>query len=120
MEKKKTLTILLCRGPYASEYADIGVGIAKKAMEKGYDVRMFLYMDGVWVQHARQSPKVFPNVGKELEEAIKLGADVRACERCSSARGINEEDIIEGGKITSLYDFVQMLKESDRVLPILG
>ncbi len=44
----KTLTILLNRGPYESEYADLAVNFALKAKEKGHNDNLYLNCDGDW------------------------------------------------------------------------
>ena len=117
--KGKTLTILLLRGPYISEYADIASILAFTARKKGYKVNVFLYLDGAWLQHIKGF-KEFSNPGDWLKRAIRKGAVVRACERCSSARDLTPDDIMKGIEQSGLYSFVDMLAESDRVLTFTG
>ena len=116
----KNVTILLSRGPYSSEYADMALKFANHALDKGYDVNMFLYQDGVWVQHANQGPKIFPNIGRLLEEAISKGMQIKACERCSKARGVNDDNIMECCNITGLYDFVDWVAHADKTITFSG
>ena len=118
-QKDKTLTILLLRGPYVSEYADIASVLALTARKKGYKVNVFLYLDGAWMQHLKGF-KEFSNPGDWLKRAIRKGAVVRACERCSAARDLTKEDCIEGVEQSGLYSFVDMMAESDRVLTFTG
>ena len=118
-EKDKTLTILLTRGPFISEYADLAANLALKARRKGYKVNMFLYLDGTWVPHVK-SDKDYSNPGEWLKWAIKKGVTVRACERCSSARDITEDDIQDGVVISGMYTFIDMLAESDKVITFTG
>lgn len=117
--ENKVLTLLLTRGPFISEYADLAVNLALKARKKGYKVNMFLYLDGAWLPHVK-TDKDYSNPGEWLKWAIKKGVTVRACERCSSARDLNEEDIQDGIKISGLYSFIDMLAESDKVLTFTG
>jgi len=118
-EKGKTLTILLLRGPFISEYADLATNMALKARRKGYKVNMFLYLDGAWLPHVKTF-KDYSNAGEWLRWAIKKGVNVKACHRCSSARDLTEDDIMEGVEIAGLYSFLDMLAESDRVLTFTG
>ncbi|MDO9536986.1 MAG: DsrE family protein [Thermoplasmata archaeon] len=118
-EKDKTLSILLLRGPYVSEYAEIASKLALTARKKGYKVNMFLYLDGVWLQHIKGF-KDFSNPGDWLKRAVRKGVTVRACERCSSARDLTPDDTIKGIEQSGLYSFVDMLAESDRVLTFIG
>ena len=118
-DKDKTLSILLLRGPYVSEYADLASIIALTARKKGYKVNMFLYLDGAWLQHIKEF-KDFSNPGDWLKRAVRKGVTVKACKRCSSARDISEDNIIKGIEQAGLYCFVDMLAESDRVLTFTG
>ena len=70
--KAKTLTIVLNRGPFISEYADMAVALARSAKKKGYNVNLYLYLDAVWVAHIKRD-KNFSNVGERLRWAVKRG-----------------------------------------------
>ncbi len=118
-DKGKTLTILLLRGPYISEYADLATNVALKARKMGYRVNLFLYLDGAWLGHIK-TEKEYSNAGEWLRWAIKKGVNVKACHRCSEARDLNEDDIIPGVEISGLYGFLDMLAESDKVLTFTG
>ncbi len=109
----KTLTILLNRGPYSSEYADLAVKMAMKAKEKGHDVNLYLYVDAVWVPHVKEE-KPYENVGRLLREAMEKGVNVKSCARCAEAR--DATDVIEGIPLVGLFDFTRWLKESDKVI----
>lgn len=119
MNKKKTLTILLTKGPYVSESSDLAVNMALKAKKMGYNVNIFLYLDGTWVSHLT-SDKEFNNPGEWINWAIKKGINVCSCERCSIARDLKEGEIIKGIKITGIFRFIDMLRESDKVLTFGG
>ena len=117
--EKKTLTILLTKGPYVSEAADMALNTALKAKRMGYNVNMFLYLDGSWISHIKNE-KDFNNPRDLLQWAIKKGINVGACERCSSARDIPETDMVDGMKITGFYWFIDRIKESDALLTFGG
>ena len=119
MSKKKTLTILLTKGPYVSESADMAIQTALKAKKMGYNVNIFIYLDGVWNAHIKEE-KGFNNPGEWIKWAIKKGINVSACERCSKARDLDQSDILDGIKISGSYKFIDMLKESDKVLTFGG
>ena len=114
----KTLTLLLHRGPYESEYADLAVNYALKAKEKGYNVNIWLYGDGVWTAHVKRQ-KEYPNVGERLRKALKEGVNVKICSRCAEARDLVKGDIIEGIPMVGLFDFTDWLDESDKVLTFM-
>jgi|TARA_B100000315_G_C14047942_1_gene350541 sulfur relay (sulfurtransferase) complex TusBCD TusD component (DsrE family) len=115
----KNLTILLNRGPFVSEYADLALKMAIKAREKGYGVNLYLYVDGVWAPHIK-SQKPFANVGQRLRDALALGVNVKVCNRCADARDVVSGDVIEGIPLVGLFDFTEWLHSSDRVLTFTG
>jgi sulfur relay (sulfurtransferase) complex TusBCD TusD component (DsrE family) len=115
----KTLTILLNRGPFVSEYADLALKVAIKAREKGHQVNLYLYVDGVWAPHVK-AQKPYANVGQRLREAMKLGVNVKICNRCADARDVAAGDVIEGIPLVGLFDFTEWLRSSDRVLTFTG
>lgn len=119
MSEKKTLTILLTKAPYVSEAADMALYTALKAKKMGYNVNLFLYLDGVWNAHIT-SEKEFNNPGEWFKWAIKKGIFVGLCERCSNARDLNDENIVEGLVICGTYKLMDLLKSSDKVLTFGG
>ena len=118
-KKSKTLTILLIKGPYVSEAADIAFRTALKAKQMGYDVNVFLYLDGTWNSHLT-GDKNFNNPGDWLKRLIRKGVTVKSCERCSEARDLNSTNIVEGLEISGTPTFLDFLKQSDKVLTFGG
>jgi tRNA 2-thiouridine synthesizing protein D len=127
----KKLLLTLWRGPYASQYADILWQIADKALDMGYHVDIFLYMDAVHGMKTLQEPKKFPNVGEHLKQLAKRGVNIVACSRCSTARGYvegeaNEKGVypssqcVEGIRIMSLYQLPELAKQNERLITLTG
>ncbi|MEM2873698.1 MAG: DsrE family protein [Nitrososphaerales archaeon] len=126
--RNKTLALMLFSSPYRSQYADHLCRIAEKAMEKGYNVEIFLYGDGVHAQMNNQTPKTFFNVGESLKRLAEKGALIKSCLICSQARGYIEGDFDEKlGKYPSskalntvefctIYGFVDMILKADKLL----
>ena len=124
----KTLTIYLLTGPYTYEDTDIALQMCEKALQKGYGVNLFLYMNGVHVPKIGQKTVKFPNVEDRVGKLIRLGLNVKACVRCAAARGYveGEQDektgifpsrqYVEGARITSIFDFPDWIKTSDKVI----
>ena len=121
-EEKKTLTIILTEGPYRSQYVEIAHNIAESALNIGYKVNLFLYMDATHIPKKNQNPHSFPNVGERLRLLIKKGANVRACVRCATARGhaCDKASYLKGVSITSVYDIPEWVKKSDKVITLSG
>lgn len=114
-KKTKTLTILLTKGPYVSEAADIALKTALEAKKKGYVVNVFLYLDGTWVAHLVKD-KEFNNPGDWLKRVIRKNINVAVCERCSHARDLRKDNTIEGSNISGSYKCLEFISESDKVL----
>ncbi|UTB32779.1 MAG: DsrE family protein [Methanobacterium sp. ERen5] len=120
LSNRKVLVIVLLDGPYISQYADIGYNMANTALKMGYDVKIFLYMDGVHLPRKKQDPSILPNISGNFEELIKKGCEIRACIRCAAARGyINESDYLKKVEITSVYDLAEWMNENSKVV-LLG
>jgi tRNA 2-thiouridine synthesizing protein D len=119
---------MLFSGPYGSQDADHMVRIAEAALDQGYQVRIFLYGEGVHAQLANQSPKAFFNVGEGIERLKEKGADIVSCVRCSQARGYVDGEFEEGAdrypsdkasdavRIFSLYGFMDIINDADRLI----
>jgi tRNA 2-thiouridine synthesizing protein D len=115
----KTMVIQLRTGSMMSMDSNVAVKLARAALERGYNVRMFEYGEGITVIKEGQDPKRFPNVGKELTELVDKGLTVVACETCSVARGIHRGEEVKGTKIGSLTnDFSKFIKEGDKMVTI--
>ncbi len=116
----KTLTIVLNRGPISSEYADMALKTALKARDKGYDVNIWLHIDGVWLAQLRKD-KQGDNTGKRLKEARARGVQIKICGRCTDLRDMGKAgETIEGMPILGLPDLISWLRTSDQVITFTG
>ncbi|MDD1770740.1 MAG: DsrE family protein [Methanomassiliicoccales archaeon] len=132
VEGKKTLGIMLIGAPYGTQHADHFCRITERALDKGYNVEVFLYGDSVHAQMNDQRPKTFFPVGETLQRVIKKGAKVYSCEICSIARGYisgelkdgkkdySSTKVMEGVQFTTIFGFAEMLKRADKVISIGG
>jgi len=115
----KVLTILLIKGPYVSEAADMAFHTALKAKQMGYMVNVFLYLDGTWNSHLT-GDKNYNNPGDWLKRLIRKGVNVKSCERCSNARDLTEKNIINEVQITGSSKLIDFLMNSDKILTFGG
>ncbi len=115
----KTMVIQLRTGSMMNMDSNVAVKLARAALEKGYNVRMFGYGEGITTIKEGQDPKRFPNVGKELGELVQKGLVVVVCETCCAARGIHRGEEVKGTKIGSLTnDLSKFVKEGDTMVTI--
>jgi tRNA 2-thiouridine synthesizing protein D len=116
---KRTLLIHLRSGSMMNMDSNLTVKLARAALDKGYNVRIFGYGEGITMIKEGQEPKRFPNVGKELTELAEKGATIVVCETCSVARGIHRGEEIKGSKVGSLTnDLSKFVAEADRIVTI--
>jgi tRNA 2-thiouridine synthesizing protein D len=89
---------------------------AYTALLEGHKVNIFLVEDGIFVGKKNQDPTSYDNVGKWMHDVIEEGANVKACGVCMKARGLSEDELIEGISKTTMNGFVEMCAEADSVL----
>jgi len=112
-----TISFLFFSGPYQSESPETTIELARAALEKGIDVKIFCYMDAVnCVKTGQKKVPGVTNIEEQFRDLIMKGADVRLCTLCMLVRGT--KDYIEGAKRAGTPDIADMAEESDRVLVI--
>lgn len=112
----KTLTIIVTRGPYISQAPDLAVNSALEARKMGYNVNLFLYLDGVFSSHLTKE-KPYSNPGEWLRWCVRKGVNVAMCSRCAEARDLAETCAIEGIRFGAVWgDLTKWISESDKVL----
>jgi sulfur relay (sulfurtransferase) complex TusBCD TusD component (DsrE family) len=115
----KTLCIQLRTGTMMNMDTNVASKLAKAAADKGYEVKIFGYGEGVFLIKEGQEPKRFPNVGKETKELAEKGGEVVVCETCCAARGVHRGEEIKGTKIGSITnDMSRFVAKSDRLVTI--
>ncbi len=93
----KQITIIIDDGPYGSEKPYNALRLALGLSPDETKVNVFLLADGVWAAQSGQSvPQGYYNIQKMLQIALSSGAKVKACGTCMTARGLDEEKVIEG------------------------
>lgn len=115
-EKNKTFTIIIADGAYTKERPFTMLRFAYTALLEDHRINIFLVEDGIFVGKKNQDPSAYDNVGKWMKDVISEGATVKACGACMKARGITEDELIEGIKKTTMNGLVEMCVEADNVL----
>ncbi len=115
-EKRKTFTIVIGDGAYTSERPYTMLRFAYTALLEDHKVNIFLVEDGIFVGKKNQNPTTYDNIGKWMTDVISEGANVKACGVCMKARGLSEDELIDGIEKTSMNGFVEMCEEADNVL----
>lgn len=114
MEK---ITIVLQDAPYGNEKVWNALRLSQALVSTGMGVRVFLYGDSVIsAKKGQATPGGYYNIGDMMAELIKRGVEVKACHTCCKARGIKEEDFIEGAQIGKTMDLAHWIKDGGQVM----
>jgi sulfur relay (sulfurtransferase) complex TusBCD TusD component (DsrE family) len=116
------LIIFLCDSPFQHESVDHSIEIASKALEKGHEVNLYLMMDGVYNPITTQSGEPFhvDSISERLKQLMEKGASITGCRVCMELRGVNQTNIQEGVDIGGIFDFSEMIGDTDVVLNMIG
>jgi sulfur relay (sulfurtransferase) complex TusBCD TusD component (DsrE family) len=116
--EKKTLGILLLTAPYTYQNSHTFYDLAKAALEKGYGVKVFLFVDAVNNAKLGQDPDPDIPMNDKFQELADAGAEFQACGLCTSARGFDQRgsDFIEGVEVSGLTELAEQIGESERFI----
>ena len=93
--------------------------LARAALDRGHEVMVFGYGEGVTAIKDGQDPRRFPNVGKILQDYTQEGMLVTVCETRCYARGIKRGEEFPGSKIGSMTnDLSVFVSDADRMVTI--
>ena len=121
----KSLGLLFFSGPYQSEAAETVCKLANAALDKGYKVQIFTYMDAANATLDNQKiVEGIYNIGEGITEIVEKGALIRVCNLCLMVRGTSKNMMKvkseKGGRIkrAGTPDLAQIIDETDRYLVI--
>jgi tRNA 2-thiouridine synthesizing protein D len=111
-------TILVHEGPYNHQAADTAYNFTKAAIEKGHSIeRVFFYHDGVHnVINTAAPPQDDRNIYTRWSELGKSGVDMVVCIAAAKRRGLQNENIVEGTRISGLGQLADAVLGSDRLV----
>lgn len=115
-EKKKIFTVVIGNGAYTSERPYTMLRFAYTALLDGHKINIFLVEDGIFVGKKNQNPTTYDNVGKWMTDVIQEGANIKACGVCMKARGLMDEELMDGISKTTMHGFLEMCEEADNIL----
>lgn len=112
-------SVLVNEGPFTHQAADSAYHFVKAAIAKGHEVsRVFFYHDGVNVGNRLSAPqqddrnlvKLWGEMGKEH------GLDLVICVAAALRRGIKDDVLAEGFRISGLGQLIEAGMEADRLV----
>ncbi len=115
---KKTLGILLMTSPYTFQNSHTFYDLCKAMLEKGYGVKVFLFVDGVNNAKLNQEPDPDRAMSDKFLELASAGVEFQACGLCTSARGFSQRgsDFVPGVEVTGLTEFAEQVGQVDRFI----
>jgi tRNA 2-thiouridine synthesizing protein D len=111
--------ILINEGPYTHEASDSAYLFARAALEKGHEIqRVFFYHDGVnnstRLTEPPQDDRHIVNRWSKL--AQDHGLDLVVCVAAALRRGIKDENLAPGFRISGLGQLIESGIKSDRMV----
>ncbi len=108
--------IILNEAPYGSERSYNGLRLAKALTSADASVTVFLLADAVVCAKSGQKvPQGFYNIELMLKSAIRKG-EVLLCGACMDARGLTDDDILEGARRSTMPELAERTLSAEKVL----
>ncbi len=111
--------ILVNEGPYTHQAADTAYQFAKAALEKGHQIhRVFFYHDGV--NNATKMTEPPQDDRNIVDRWSKLGqehgVDLVVCVAAALRRGIRDDNLAPGFRISGLGQLIESGVQADRMV----
>jgi uncharacterized protein involved in oxidation of intracellular sulfur len=108
---------ILNDAPYGNERAYNALRLASAlAAKEGQPVRLFLMGDAVACAKTGQKvPEGYYNVQLMLGKVLRKG-EVGLCGTCMDARGLRDDELVEGARRSTLAQLSDWTAEADKVL----
>jgi len=113
------MTIIVNGAPYGEERVWNALRLALTSVSAAIDLKVNLFLLGDAVSAAKKgqnTPQGYYNLEKTLKDLISQKVKIVACGTCLCARGLNQEDLIEGIEMGTMMTLAHWIKESQKVL----
>lgn len=112
--------MLLTLGPFQFENWETAYNLSLAALDKGHEVKLFYYLDGVYNPIKYQTFPDMPVMPKDrFAELVSKGAKIIACGICVNARGLEKgKDYIPGVVVGGLPDFAEIVSDVDALVTL--
>ena len=112
-----SIVLIIDAPPYGDERPYNCLRLAQALLAAGEWIELFLLGDGVQVARAGQDPRgAHASLEVMLAELILNGAVVTLCGTCCQARGLREDELVEGARVGTIHDLADVVRRSDKVL----
>ncbi len=113
------ILIILNDPPYGTERVYNGLRLAMNLQAKHEEVELtvFLMADAANAAKAgQQTPNGYYNIERMLASVARKGAPILVCGTCMDARGLTQEDLLEGASRSTMDALSQATVDADKVL----
>lgn len=115
----ETLTLILTTASYGDERIWNGLRLSKAVVSVSIKMKVNIFLLGDAVTAAKKGqkpPEGYYNLEQMLKELMDFGVPVIVCRTCANARGLSQEDLIEGVKLGTMMDLAHWIEDSQKVL----
>ncbi|MEJ1298854.1 MAG: DsrE family protein [Candidatus Sedimenticola sp. (ex Thyasira tokunagai)] len=110
------ILIILNDPPYGTERSYNGLRLAKTLIDTESKVTLFLMADAVACAKGGQKvPQGFYNIELMINSIIRRG-EVLLCGACMDARGLSDDDIVQGAQRSTMKELGERTLAADKVL----
>jgi uncharacterized protein involved in oxidation of intracellular sulfur len=105
--------------PYGTERTYNGLRLANNLSKKSESVEVTVFLMGDAVSAAKagqQTPNGYCNLERMLKGLIGRGGKVLLCGTCMDARGLQEQELLEGSRRSSLDELTELTLVADKLL----
>ncbi len=116
------ITIQTMSPPYTCQDMDTALNIAEAALNRGHEVRLFLFSDAVLAANADVKPvRIDRNIPARMKSLIaEKGLRVDICGICMEYRGLLRDHIVEGSAPSGLPELAELVSTSDRFINLMA
>jgi len=106
---------------YTYEDVDTAIKIIEAALNKGHEVRLFLFSDSVLAANSKVKPlRIDRNIPEKLKELIKKGLRVDICGICMDYRGVTQDMLIGGANPSGLPELAELIATTDVFINLMA
>ena len=104
--------------PYGTERAYNALRLAYSLVQRdGEHVRVFLIGDAAaCAKRGQQTPNGYYNLERMLSAIARRGGQVGVCGSCMDARGMDDQELVEGAHRSNMDELTDWTLAADRVL----
>ncbi len=116
---KLNMVLILNDPPYGTERTYNGLRLAQTLLKKDAAMQLSVFLLADAVAGARKGQKTaegFYNVEHMLKRLVASHAQVLLCGTCMDARGIQDNDLIEGARRSNMDDLALVTLAADKVI----